>query len=63
MVSDGVLDALPGDNKEVTLREFLESVRERNPQEMADEILEFAKSFAGGVEDDMTALVGGIYRR
>ena len=63
MVSDGILEALPGENKEVTFREFLEGLPKRNPQEMADEILEFAKSFAGGVEDDMTALVGGIYRR
>lgn len=63
MVSDGILEALPGENKEVTFREFLEGLPKRNPQEMADEILEFAKSFAGGVGDDMTALVGGIYRR
>lgn len=61
MVSDGVLEALPGENKEETLREYLEGAQVKNPQEMADELMEFACSFDHGVPDDMTVLIGGIF--
>lgn len=63
MVTDGVLDALPGDNKEIVMKEFLESLEEMTPQELADRILEFAVSCIGRPRDDMTALVAGIWRR
>lgn len=42
MVSDGVLDAWPGENKTEGLREFLEGVRARSAQELAEKILKFA---------------------
>ena len=45
MMSDGVLDALPGEDKEGMLKEFLESIPRRTPQDMAHRILEFAASF------------------
>lgn len=63
MVSDGVLDALPGDDKEQVMREYLESVEEMPPQELADQILEFASTFIPAARDDMTALVAGIWKR
>ena len=63
MVSDGVLDALPGDDKEQVLKEYLESVEDMPPQELADQILEFAASFIPAARDDMTALVAGIWKR
>lgn len=63
MVSDGILEALPGEDKEQTLREYLEGAEIRNPQEMADELMEFACSFESGAGDDMTVLVGGIFER
>lgn len=63
MVSDGILEALPGEDKEQTLREYLEGAEIKNPQEMADELMEFACSFESGAGDDMTVLVGGIFER
>ena len=42
MVTDGVLDALPGDDKEQVMGQFLESLEEMPPQDMAERILEFA---------------------
>lgn len=63
MVTDGVLDALPGDNKEQVMKEFLESLEEMTPQELADQILEFAVSCIPAPRDDMTALVAGLWRR
>ena len=63
MVSDGILEALPGENKEETLKEFLEGSGNGNPQEMADRILDFAASFQDRPGDDMTVLVGGIFER
>lgn len=63
MVSDGVLDALPGEDKEGVLREFLEEQPFGPPKEMAGRVLEFAASFGEAVRDDMTALVAGIWKR
>lgn len=61
MVSDGVLDAMPGENKEDTFRDFLGGLPEAGPQETAEMILTFALSFEGQPMDDMTVMVGGIY--
>ena len=63
MVSDGVLEALPGEQKEETMKEFLDGIGPGNPQEMAERILQFAVSAGGEPEDDMTVLVGGIFER
>lgn len=63
MVSDGVLDALPGDDKEQVMLEFLETVPLHTPQDMADRILSFACSFSPVPRDDMTVLAAGIWER
>lgn len=63
MVSDGVLDALPGEEKEAIMRDFLESVPKKSPQDVADRILWFAESFSEEARDDMTVLAAGIWRR
>ena len=63
MVSDGVLEALPGENKEQVMKEFLEEAPGRNPQELAEGILEFAMSFSEENRDDMTVLAAGIWKR
>lgn len=63
MVSDGVLDALPGEDKEQVMKEYLEGIEKRNPQDMAAEILEFAAGFAEEVRDDMTVLTAGIWKK
>ncbi len=63
MISDGVLEAMPGENKEEAFKEYLEGLESGNPQEMADCILEFASSVNEEAADDMTVLVGGIFER
>ena len=63
MVSDGVLDALPGDDKEQAMQQYLESVEGRGPQELADQVLDFAVSFIPAPRDDMTVLTAGIWKR
>lgn len=63
MVSDGILDAMPGEKKEETFRDFLAGLPDAGPQETAEMILTFALSFQEEPRDDMTVLVGGIYGR
>ncbi len=63
LVSDGVLDALPGEDKERSMKEYLESLEECSPQEMADQVTAFASSFVPAARDDMTALVGLLLKR
>lgn len=63
MISDGILEAMPGENKEEAFQTFLEGMEGGNPQEMADGILGFAASLREEAADDMTVLVGGIFER
>ncbi len=63
MVSDGVLDALPVDEKELMLQEFIAGMPVKNPQDMADRVLLFARSFSDKAADDMTVLTAGIWKR
>ncbi len=63
MVSDGILDALPYDDKELMLKEFISRMPVKNPQDMADRILLFARSFTETAADDMTVLTAGIWKR
>lgn len=63
MVSDGILDALPGEEKEQVLRDYMESMPVKTPQDMADRILKFASSFSDEARDDMTVLAAGIWKR
>ena len=63
MVSDGVLEALPGEDKERFMAEYLDSVGRKSPQELADLVLEFAGAFAEEARDDMTVLAAGIWRK
>lgn len=62
MVTDGVLEACPGTDKEASLREFIESMEVHSVQEMADDILQFACQ-EELPRDDMMVLVGGMWRR
>ena len=50
MVTDGVLDALPGDDKEQVMGQFLDSL-EMPPQDMAEHVLDFALSFVPGARE------------
>lgn len=62
LVTDGVIEALPGTDKEEFLSEILRRVKGGNPQMMAEDIL----SLAVGQEeakDDMTVLVAAVQNR
>lgn len=62
MVSDGVLEEMPGYDKEEAMCRFCESLNENNPKEIARKILAFAKATKGG-RDDRTVLVAGIWKK
>lgn len=64
MLSDGVLEAMDGDEKEEELGRMLMDMTVQNPKEMAEYILEYAMERGGGVaRDDMTVLVTGIWKK
>lgn len=62
MVTDGVLEACPGEDKEGSMREYIEGMEVHSVQEMAEELLQFACR-EEEPRDDMMVLVGGIWRR
>ncbi len=62
MVTDGVLDACPGEDKEQSLRQYIEGLPLKSPQDMAERILHFACK-EGAARDDMTVLTAGIWKR
>lgn len=49
-------------DKEQSLKEYLESMPVKTPQDMAERILRFACQ-NGGMQDDMTVLAAGIWKR
>lgn len=62
MVSDGVLEAFSGENKEEELGRLLMDIDTKNPKEMADRLLEAVLTYTGQeVLDDMTVLVTGLW--
>lgn len=64
MVTDGVLDALPFDEEEETMKEIILSVKKRNPREMGRAILENILQYNNNlVMDDMTVLVAGLWSK
>ena len=63
MMTDGVLDSWPGDDKEEAVKEYLEGMILKGPQEMAEEMLQFACQWGDGPKDDMTILTAGIWKR
>lgn len=63
MVSDGVLEAFSGENKEEELGRLLMDIDTRNPKEMADRLLEAVLEYTGQeIMDDMTVLVTGLWQ-
>ena len=63
MVSDGVLEACPGEDKELALKEYIEGMPVKTPQDMAERILRFACQSIPAPRDDMTVLTAGIWKR
>lgn len=62
MVTDGVLDAMAGENKEQSMCSFLSGHRENHAGELAKAILAECLPQENGARDDMTILVGGLWR-
>lgn len=62
MMTDGVLEALPGMDKEEQMKAFCLENRAAKPKEFAGRILAYAQSF-GEAKDDMTVLVAGIWKK
>lgn len=64
MVSDGVLDGILFENKEECLKEMLLEINTKNPQELAEELLERVRKLnRGGMRDDASVLVLGIWKK
>ena len=64
MVSDGVLDGIRFENKEECLKEMIQEMQVKNPQEMADEIVRQVRQMNGGhLRDDASVLVVGIWKK
>lgn len=63
MVTDGVIEAFPGLDKEEVVKEFLEGSLTDNPGDLADEILDYACSQEGEPRDDMLVLTVGLWRK
>lgn len=64
MATDGVVDCIPGEDKEEFISEFLKGLKINNPKEMANALLNMALEQNGWVPvDDMTVLVAGFWSK
>lgn len=64
MVTDGVLDALPQEKEEETMKEIIMDVHEEAPREMSRGILERVLGYSDyKAQDDMTILVAGMWKK
>ena len=64
MVTDGVLDALPGKQEEEIMKEIILQAQEEMPRELGRYILEKVLSYSNyRARDDMTVLVAGMWKK
>lgn len=64
MVSDGVIDAAKGADKETWVANFLRRMSSEQPQDIAERVLRQAVEFSGGTaKDDMAVLVAKVTER
>lgn len=64
MVSDGVLDGILFENKETYLADRIAAIETNNVQAIAESIMEEIESMQrGGMRDDSTILVAGVWER
>ncbi|SMD04669.1 stage II sporulation protein E [Sporomusa malonica] len=64
MVSDGVIDAAKGADKETWVANFLRRMNSEQPQDIAERVLKQAVEFSGGAAgDDMAVLVAKVTER
>ncbi len=62
LLTDGVLDCIPGDNKESFIEQMLLEMKSNNPQEIANRILDRTLSQSNYIPmDDMTVITAGIW--
>jgi len=63
MMTDGVLDALSGHDYEETMKRAISVLKEQNPDEIAEKLLQTVLCLSGGqIRDDMTVLVAGVWK-
>lgn len=64
MMTDGVLDALPIEREEETMKEIIMDIQEENPREVSRGILERVLGYSDyRARDDMTVLVASVLRK
>ena len=64
MMTDGVLDALPDQKEEETMKEIIMDIHEETPKEMSRGILERVLGYSDYcARDDMTVLVAGMWKK
>ncbi len=62
MMTDGVLEAMPGLDKEGSMKAFCLDLPAANPREVARRVLDYALD-QGEARDDMTVLVAGMWKK
>ena len=64
MMTDGVLDALPAEREEETMKEIIMDIREKEPKEIGRGILERVLGYSDyRARDDMTVVVAGLWKK
>lgn len=64
MVTDGIIDAFPGEEKEFYIENILSNIHSNNPNDIAGSILMQALERCGEIAaDDMSVLVTGIWKK
>ena len=64
MMTDGVLDALPPEKEEETMKEIIMDVHEDSPKDFGRGILERVLGYSDyHARDDMTVLVAGVWKK
>ena len=62
MVTDGIIDSLPIDEKEELMQDFIARINMNNPKKVANAVLNYSLECNNWVpKDDMTVLVGGFW--
>ena len=64
MMTDGVLDALPLEREEETMKEIIMDIKEDSPKEISRGILDRVLGYSDyRARDDMTVLVAGMWKK
>lgn len=64
MVSDGIIDAFPGEEKEFYVENIIGNIKSNNPSDVANGVLMQALSRnAKEASDDMSVLVAGVWKK